>query len=243
MESPAPHNNGSFATTRWTLVLRARDENLDGSSEAMERLCRAYWFPLYAFLRRQGCPPDDAQDHVQSFFSRLIARGTLSAADPDRGRFRSFLMTAVKNEMLQAREKARAEKRGGGAVLSLDGLDPEARYAADPSDDDPPERACDRRWAEALIEQTLARLREEHAVAGEADRFEALKGFLQSDRDLSAVPRLATRFGMSEAGIKSAIHRLRRRYALIFRQEVERTVASPTEADEEMRYLLSVLAT
>jgi RNA polymerase sigma-70 factor (ECF subfamily) len=236
--------HGSFFTTRWSLILRARDEDAPGATAALERLCRGYWYPLYAFLRRQGCPPDDAQDAVQEFFSQLIEKSTLQSVVPERGRFRSFLMTGVKNVWLHSLEKARAQKRGGGAVtFSLDALEPEARYAAEPADPaESAERMCDRRWAEALVEQVLVRLEEEFTAAGNADRWVLLRRFLTSSRDLSGLAEIAAQLGMTEPGVKSAILRLRKRQAEIFREEVERTVADPAEAEEEMRHLLMILS-
>lgn len=242
--TPDDARHGSFFTTRWSMILRARDEDAPGSAAAMERLCRGYWFPLYAFLRRQGCPPEDAQDAVQEFFAQLIQNDKLQGVVPERGKFRSFLMMAVKNVWLQSLEKARAQKRGGGAVtFSLDALEPEARYAAEPPDAaESPEQTCDRRWADALIEQVLVRLEEEFTAAGNADRWQLLRRFLTSDRDLSGLAEIAVQLGMTEPGVKSAILRLRKRQAEVFREEVERTVGSPEEADEEMRYLLTILS-
>ena len=237
--------DASFSTTRWSVILLAQNEAHPGSHEAMEGFCRAYLYPLYAFLRRLGCPPTDAQDVVQDFFSQILERRTLARIKPEGGRFRSFMMTGVKNVWLQSLEKARAIKRGGGALtISLCAMDPEARYAAEPNEPgESPERVCDRHWAEALIEQVISRLAAEYAAEGRRERFECLRPFLQMSGDLTGTAEIAQQLGLTEAGVKSAILRLRQRQAILFREEVERTVSSPEEAEAEIRYLISVLAT
>jgi RNA polymerase sigma-70 factor (ECF subfamily) len=177
-EVDGPESARQFASTRWSVVLAAGDSSVPGAREALERLCGAYWFPLYAFVRRQGHSPHDAQDLTQGFFAWLIESKHLRVADAERGRFRSFLLGMLKNFLSDDRKRAHAQKRGGGrAPISLDAASAEERYDLEPATDLTPDLIFDRRWAWTVIEQTVARLRDEYVAAGRAELFDALRQF------------------------------------------------------------------
>ncbi len=230
-----------FATTHWSLVLRAGRRDGADSADALEKLCRAYWFPLYAFARREGCGPEEAQDVTQEFFSRLLAKNFLQTADPQRGRFRSFLLSSFRHMMANERRNAAREKRGGGEqVFSLDEQDAEGRYLLDPADATTPERIFERRWAETVLARVLDRLEAEYT--GHAMRFDDLKVFLVEARGTAAFAEVAARMGVTEAALKSVVHRMRRRYAELFRDEVAHTVENPAEVEEEIRHMFAVLS-
>ena len=233
---------GAFATTHWSVVLRAGSADPAASRHALEDLCRAYWYPLYSFVRRSGHGPTDAQDLTQEFFARLLAGASLARVHPDKGRFRSFLLASLKHFLANEWKRSQCLKRGGGVpLLSLDERDAEGRYLHEPVDDLTPERAFERRWAEALLQQVLARLRAEFVAARQAERYDLLKGCLTHDWDSPPDPELAGRLGLGVSGLKSAIHRMRQRYGEIFREEIADTVAGPEEVDAEIRHLFAVL--
>lgn len=239
--SPEQQPAGWFPSTHWSAVLAAVDGRAPRSPEALEKLCRAYWFPLYAFARREGCGPEEAQDLTQEFFSRLLEKDYLRAADPQRGRFRSFLLASFKHMMANARRDAARQKRGGGAqMFSLDELDAEGRYQLEPVDTATPERIFERRWAETVLARVLDRLEAEYT--GHAMRFEDLKVFLIESRGAAAFVDVAARLAVTQAALKSVVHRMRRRYAELFREEVAQTVASPTEVEDEIRHMFAVLS-
>ena len=222
-------------------MLRAGRRDGADSADALEKLCRAYWFPLYAFARREGCGPEEAQDVTQEFFSRLLAKNYLQTADPQRGRFRSFLLSSFRHMMANERRNAAREKRGGGEqVFSLDEQDAEGRYLLDPADATTPERIFERRWAETVLARVLDRLEAEYT--GHAMRFEDLKVFLVEARGTAAFAEVAARMGVTEAALKSVVHRMRRRYAELFRDEVAHTVENPAEVEEEIRHMFTVLS-
>jgi len=222
-------------------VLRASQREAPGSAEALEELCRAYWFPLYAFARREGCAPEEAQDLTQEFFSRLLAKEHLKMADPNRGRFRSFLLAAFKHLMANERRAAARQKRGGGApVFSLDEHDAEARYRLEPADTLTPDRVFEQRWAETTLARVLDRLAAEYT--GHALHFDDLKLFLIEAKGTVAFADVAARLGVTPSALKSLVHRMRRRYADLFRDEVAQTVAAPTDVEDEIRHMLSVLS-
>lgn len=232
-----------FRTTHWSLVLAARDAPTAAGTAALEELCRTYWFPVYAFLRRRGHAAADAQDLTQGFFARLLEQGWLQGADAARGRFRTFLLTLLTRHAAREFERARALKRGGGAeILALDAAEAEARYAGVPRDDATPEAAFERQWADALLARVLDRLRAEFDGAGRAGRFEALKGFLLNPKGEVSYAAAAARLGLSEAAVTSGIFRLRRRYGELLREEIRRTVADDAEVEAEIRHLLAVYA-
>ena len=232
-----------FAATRWSIVLAAGGEHdATATRRALEELIQAYWFPLYAFVRRQGCQVAAAEDLVQGFLARLLEKEDLAQVDRSKGRFRSFLLAAMKNFMANERARDRALKRGGGVrVLALDSLDAEARYAVEPAEEMTPERLFDRRWALAVLEQVLARLRREFIDAGNGALFETIKDCLMPDRGKLPYAQLARRLGMTEGALKVAVHRMRRRYRDLLRHEIAQTVETPAQVDEEIAYLLNCL--
>jgi RNA polymerase sigma factor (sigma-70 family) len=231
----------AFVTTRWSLVLRA-GEDTPSAHEALATLCRAYWYPLYAFVRRTGKSPHDAQDLTQEFFARLIEKEWLAGVDRQRGRFRSWLLASMKHFLANEWDRANAQKRGGGAtVFSIDDTSAERRYAHEPAGHATAENLFDRRWALALLEQVLTRLREEMAGAGKLDQFEALK-FCLTGETAGSYADIARQLGTSEGAIKIAVHRLRERYRALIRAEIANTVSSPSEIDAELRELFAALS-
>jgi RNA polymerase sigma-70 factor (ECF subfamily) len=241
MDPPAPGPR-EFQTTHWSLVVTAGSDeaSLVSAQNALEDLCKAYWYPLYVFVRYRGYSADEAQDLTQSFFARLIEKRGFANADPDRGRFRSYLLGAMKNFLANEWHRARAMKRGGGAtLLSWDALDPEARYALEPAGTDDPGAGFDRKWAEETIARALDRLREEMEAKGKGDLFTNLKGSLTGDE--SDRTGIAARLGMSVGAVKVAVHRLRKRYRELLRAEIADTVDDPADIDLEMRDLVAAL--
>ena len=231
-----------FAATQWSLVGIAQSDEASRtlSRNALENLCRAYWYPLYAFVRNRGHSTADAQDLTQAFFARFIATGGFASADRGRGRFRNYLLGALKHFLANEWNRARMKKRGGDVTfLEWDALDPERRYALEPTEETNPESSYDREWALESIARAMKRLREEFEAAGKSELFEALKGSLTSQeppRDVTAA-----RLGINEGAVKVATHRLRRRFRQILRDEIAETVETEEEIDEEMRYLVDVL--
>lgn len=240
-DPPAPGPR-EFATTHWSLVLAARPDEagVTRARAALEALCRAYWYPLYAFVRYRGYSTDEAQDLTQAFFVSIIEKGGFTSADPERGRFRSYLLGAMKHFLANEWHRVQAKKRGGGVtVLDLDALDPEARYALTPARPADPDAAFDREWARESIARALQRLRAESEASGKGELFEALKGSLTGDEP----PRreTAARLGMTEGAVKVAVHRLRQRYRELLRAEIAETVMDPADVDAEMRHLVTAL--
>jgi RNA polymerase sigma-70 factor (ECF subfamily) len=245
---PPPAGNRRFETTRWTLVTAAGKTGTPEARRALGDLCRLYWYPLYAFVRRRGYNADDALDLTQGFFTRLIDKNDLAAADPARGRFRAWLLASMKHYLANEWDKATAAKRGGGrAVFSFD-IDPddaERRYRHEPAHAVTPERVFDRRWALTLLEQALAALAVESDLEGKGELFEALRPTLTADgRDAAdeSYRDLAARLGTSEGAIKVAAHRLRRRYRDLLREHIAETVEEPGDVDDEIRDLFAALA-
>lgn len=231
-----------FHTTHWTMMLAAREEEGTVAREALARLCSTYWYPLYAFIRRQGSSPHEAEDLTQEFFYRFLERDSLTYVRPAAGRFRSFLLACLKNFLANERERARAQRRGGGhPLISLDGADARARYALEPADQRTPEALFERRWAFAVLERTLTDLRREYAAAEKSDLFEALQGFLPGGQGDTSRAELAARRGISAGALDVAIHRLRQRFGVLLRQQVARTVSTDAEVDEEIRHFISLL--
>lgn len=226
-------------TTRWSVVLAAGAD----SADALASLCESYWFPLYAFLRRSGHDADEASDLVQGFFAGLLERKDLARVDPARGRFRSFLLVSLKNHVANQRYRARAQKRGGGhAPLSLDARDAEARLALDPTDRRPAEKSFEREWALALLDRAMARLAAEQARAEKSAVFEALRARLSgSDDGDEPQPELARRLGITDNALRVALHRLRRRYGELVRDEIAQTVSDPADVERELRDLFEAL--
>jgi len=240
-DPPAPGPR-EFATTHWSLVLAARPGEVGRTEarKALEALCRAYWYPLYAFVRYRGHSPDEAQDLTQSFFTSIIEKGGFASADPERGRFRSYLLGAMKHFLANQWHREQAKKRGGGVtVVDLDALDPEARYALKPAEAADPDVAFDRAWALESIARAMERLRAEWEARGKGELFAALKGSLTGDEP--ARRETAARLGMTEGAVKVAVHRLRQRYRELLRAEIAETVMDPADTDAEMRHLVTVL--
>jgi RNA polymerase sigma factor (sigma-70 family) len=238
--SAARSGDGRFAVTRWSVVLAARGDE-PAAREAMEYLCTNYWYPLYAFVRRRRHDPHDAHDLTQAFFARLLEKGWLDGVAREKGKFRSFLLAAMKHFLANERDRDRAIKRGGGrAIISLDAQTAESRYATEPQDGATPEKIFDRRWALTLLEQVLSRLRVEMAAGGKEALFEELKATLAGEQ--SAYARIGQRLGMTEGAVKVAAHRLRQRYRELIRDEIGQTVDNEKDIDEELRDLMSALS-
>ena len=248
-QSPPPPSSEAgdrspvFVTTHWSVVLSARQKDSPASFAALETLCRTYWYPLYAYVRRQGHSPPDAQDLTQEFFARLLEKNYLARANPDKGRFRSFLITGLNHFLVNEWARARAEKRGGGHVpISLDATTAETWYGREPATDTTPEKIYEKRWALALLEQAAARLGEEQRAEDKARQFELLKPFLSAEATIVDYDRVAQELGTSRDAVKMAVSRLRKRYRDLVREEVAHTVASPDEVQEELRWLFKVLS-
>lgn len=231
-----------FHTTHWSLIVAATNDSPEKSQAALADLCRAYWYPVYAFIRRRGHTAEDARDLTQEFFATLLEKGYLADADPERGRFRAFLLTAVARFVGKQREKAAAQKRGGGKQpLSLNFDDGEIRYQREPSHDWTAERIFERRWALTLLDRTLARLRQEHDAAGKLPQFEAFKVFLTGEAGTPPLRQVAEQLGMTEGAAKVAVHRLRQKYRESLRDEIAQTVAAQEDVDVELHALLAAL--
>ncbi len=237
-----PGTAAQFATTHWSVVLAAGQNTSTEANQALEMLCRTYWYPLYAYVRRKGYDAHVAQDLTQEFFARLLARNYLSVADRNRGKFRSFLLGCLEHFLAREWTRAHAQKRGGGQPLfSLDQIDAENRYLLEPAHDLTAERIFDRRWATTLLNQAMARLREECLASQKGDLFERTQNYLSGERGEFSYADVAAALKTSEGAIKAAVHRLRQRYGELVRAEIAQTVASPEEADEELHYLFAVL--
>lgn len=233
--------NSPFNSTAWTLVLRARGEGQSGRS-ALGELFQSYWFPLYAFLRRHGVTPTDAEDTVQSFFVWLLESGVLRRADPDRGRFRSFLLASLQQfQVRQHRSATAAKRRPPGEILSLNSEVGERLYGDDLRDEMTPERLYEYSWAVTVVRRALERLQGESELAGNADRFSALGRLMTGDDDAS-IQVAGDQLGMTAGAVRIALFRLRQRYGAILRLEVCQTLNSPTDVDDELRHLMSALA-
>jgi RNA polymerase sigma-70 factor (ECF subfamily) len=234
---------GDFTATHWSLVLAAGHHSSPGSQAALETLCQKYWYPLYAYVRRRGHGPEDAQDLTQDFFARLLRKEYLRHADRQRGKFRTFLLTSLQRFLVNEWEKNRSQKRGGGqAVFSLDKEKTEGRYQAEPAEQSTPEKIFEKRWAVTLLEQVLLLLRGEFVSNGKVEQFDRLKILLWGEKGSPPYAQVAAELGMSEGALKVAVHRLRQRYRELLRFEVAQTVASPGEVDDELRHLIAVMS-
>ncbi len=240
---PGPTDTArQFATTHWSMVLTAGAGSSPVAQAALETLCRTYWYPLYAYTRRRGYSPHDAQDLTQGFFARLLARNDLAQVHPQKGKFRSFLLASLQHFLADEWDKASADKRGGQAtILSLDEPIAEQRYQQEPASELSPEKIFDRRWALTVLERAQTSMKAEFAVDGKSDLFEALKAFLSGEKPGQTHAEVAARLGKSTDAVRCAVQRLRRRYGKLIRAEVAHTVASPTQVEEEIRYLLEVI--
>jgi len=233
----------SFATTQWAAVIAAEHPSSPDGRQALEQLCRTYWYPLYAFLRRQDHSPEDAQDLVQGFFLHLLQREVLQTVERDRGRFRSFLLATFKHFVADERKRGQALKRGGGQqFISLDLDGAEGRFQQEAVDEATAEEHFDRRWALTILEQALERLRAECAVDARNEIFEQLKGFVTGEQGPMSYAEAAARLGLGTGAAKSAIFRLRHRYHELIREEVSHTVATPEEVEDELRYMVELFS-
>ena len=247
---PGPTSTGAeppprpvFVTTHWSLVVSAGRNDTPHARIALEKLCRAYWFPIYAFVRRQEHNPHDAQDLTQEFFARLLEKNQLAGADRNRGRFRSFLLAALKHFLANEWHKARAQKRGGGQVpIPIDASTAESKCGFEPADHLTAEKIYERRWALTLLDLVLRRLRDEYVRAGKENLFEQLKPTLTEASRSVRYMDIAARLGTSEGAVKVAVHRLRQRFREVLRAEIADTVASPGEVEDEIRNLFAALA-
>jgi len=231
-----------FATTHWSVVLAAGRCASPNAQAALEQLCRTYWYPLYAYVRRRGNAAHDAQDLTQEFFSRLLAGDSLAQVSADKGKFRSFLLAAINHFLSNEHERSQAQKRGGGReIISLDEHAPEERYRFEPVSDVTPDVLFERRWAWTLLEQAMRRLREEFDSAGKGRQFDRVKAFLENEAQPGDYERLAGEMQTTPGALAIAVHRLRHRYRELVRLEIANTVASPGEVEEEMRHLLTLL--
>jgi len=229
-----------FATTHWSVVLSAQDKGSPHTAQALERLCRTYWYPLYAYARRAGHPPADAEDLTQGFFARLLEKDYLKLAAREKGRFRTFLLVSFKRFSANEWNHQHAQKRGGFApFVSIEQELAESRFAAEPAHQLQPDVLFDRQWAVSLIDRVMERLREEYLASGRARLFECLHGCLARDESALSYAEIAAHLHLTEAAVKMAVHRLRGRYREILRAEIAHTVSAPEEIEEEIRHLFS----
>lgn len=232
-----------FVTTRWSVVLTAGRNDTTRAQEALSRLCETYWYPLYAYVRRRGRSPEDAQDLTQEFFARLLEHNWVGDADPAKGRFRTFLLTALSRFLANQWDRARSQKRGGSVpVLSLDTDVAEKRYLSDAAQTMTPDQIYDRQWAMTLLDRALSQLGKEHEQAGKVAEFDAMSPFLAAERGVIPYATVAAQLGLTEAAARQAVHRLRKRFREVFREEIAQTVAAPEEVEEEIRHLLVALS-
>jgi len=232
----------AFATTHWSVVLAAREEDSPLAAEALEKLCRTYWYPIYAHVRRRGYSVDDAQDLTQEFFARLLARHSISSADANRGRFRSFLLGACEHFLANEWDRVRCAKRGGGQVhLPFDTVAAERLYVMESGQGLNAGELYERNWALRLLEAVRDRLREEYARAGQVERFTLLERFLPGEESPLSYAVAAGQSGVAEGTLKSGVHRLKQRYGQLLREEIAQTVARPEEIDPELHHLVAVL--
>jgi RNA polymerase sigma-70 factor (ECF subfamily) len=236
--STAQHPGRKFVPTRWSVVLAAGQHASPQAEDALAQLCQTYWSPLYAYVRHQGYSPHDAQDLTQEFFARLLKKQYLARIEREGGRFRSFLLTALKRFLAKEWDRAKAQKRGGQqTVLSIDQKSAESRYQLEPIHEMTPEKVYEKHWAQALLELVLARLRQDYADAAKSELFEQISQSLSRPRGAVPYATIAANLNTTEAAIKMAVQRLRARYRELLRAEIAQTVASPQEVEEEIRHL------
>ena len=241
--TPSPRLEGghSFATTQWTVVLTAAQPDAPEAAAALERLCCAYWYPLYVFVRRQGNSPEEAQDLTQDFFYRLLEKNYLAKANRERGKFRTFLLCSLKNFLISEwRTEGRLKRGGGLGFLAIDASVAESLYAAEPAHEPNPDAAYEQRWAVTLLERVLAALRQEYADADKAGLFDELKGFIWGEKSTASYAEIAGHVDLTEGTVKVTVHRLRQAFRERLRAEVAGTVSRPEDIDDELRHLISV---
>jgi RNA polymerase sigma factor (sigma-70 family) len=231
-----------FATTHWSVVIAASEEDSPRAAAALEHLCRTYWYPLYSFIRRLGTGPADAQDLTQGFFVYLLSRNLVGRADPGIGRFRSFLLGSLKHFLAHEHERANALRRGGGhRLVSLDGSVAAERYSLEPVDRATPEAVFEQRWAQEQLKNALDRLRADYSSSGKAPLFDLLKDYVWGERNELTLAQIAEQLDSTEEGSKKAVQRLRQRFRGCLRAEIAQTVASPDQIDDELRHLRAAL--
>jgi RNA polymerase sigma factor (sigma-70 family) len=232
-----------FRTTRWTLILKAAQASTGEARAALATLCERYWYPVYAFVRRRGYAPEDAQELTQEFFSRLIDKHVVQDARPERGRFRSFLLATVSDFLANEWDRAHTVKRGGRhTILPIDGSSGEEQYSLEIQDTETPETIFERQWAMSLLNRVLARLEEEQRAAGKLATFSRVKGLLAGEELDQSYRQIASGLGTTEGAVKVTVHRLRARYRALLRDEIADTVEHPRDIDDEIRHLLTVLS-
>ncbi len=239
-DRPAEGGRRGFATTRWSLVLAAGDSQSDASERALAELCGQYWYPLYAYARRRGYDAEDARDLTQAFFAKLLEKRDLRAADPSRGRFRTFLLSSMKNFMAGEWRREHAQKRGGAVeLLPLDFDSAEESYGLEPVDELSPEAIYERRWALGLLERAVTDLRHQYEASGRAELFDALKGYLGGDDEVLPYAELSRRLGQNEGALRTAASRLRSRWRKRIRELVAETVHEDAEVQDELQQLVA----
>ncbi|HAB19960.1 MAG TPA: ECF-type sigma factor [Verrucomicrobiota bacterium] len=242
-EVPVGEPAEGFQTTHWSAVLAAGKAETTHAAVALENLCRAYWYPLYAYVRRQGHSSEDAQDLTQEFFARLLGKKYLQLADRERGRFRSFLLKSLQHFLVNEWIRGQAQKRGGGCnVFSLDEEAAERLYREEPATELPSESLYDKRWAVTLLDRAMNRLGADYAAAGKRALFDQLKGLLLTEGSAEAYREAGHAADLSEGAVKVAVHRLRQRFREAVRAEIAQTVATPAEVDEELRCLMAAMS-
>jgi RNA polymerase sigma-70 factor (ECF subfamily) len=231
-----------FQTTNWTLIVRAGNGDSTDARDALAALCGTYWYPVYAFIRRQGYSAADAEDLTQGYFARFIEKEYLKDLKPEAGRFRAFVLASARHFLSNERDHDRAQKRGGGRPdLALDAVKAEGRYALERVDPATPESLFERAWAAAVVDRALDRLAQEAAETEGLDRFEKLRAHLTGDDEPASYGELAAAWGVGEPAVRVSVHRLRKRFGRLLREEVAATVADPADVDAELRYLLGIL--
>lgn len=234
--------NMVFQTTHWSVVMAAREQDATVGREALAQLCSGYWYPLYAFVRGQGFSSEDAEDLTQEFFRRFLEKNSLVNVSPAGGKFRSFLLACLKHFLINERERAHAQRRGGGQVLiPLDAGEAETRFSLEPVDHSTPDILFEKRWAFAVLDQTIQALAAEYGAKNKKETFDDLRDFLPGGQSGVSRAELAARRGISVGAVDVAVHRLRQRFGALLREQVARTVSSEAEVDEELHYLMSVL--
>ena len=237
-----PASDPVFVSTHWSVVLRAGRSDSPESLAALSELCRNYWFPLYAYARRQGGDVHTAQDLTQEFFSKLIEKNYLNVADRRRGKFRWFLLTAFKCFLANEWDRTQAQKRGGGKqIVSFDGMSAEERYLHEPEDNASADQLYDRRWAADLLEGARGKLRSEYVESDKAERFKYLEAYLPGGQTTLSQAEVGAALGLTEGTVKQEVFKVRRRFGELLREAVAQTVAHPDEVDEEISYLIDVV--